>query len=412
MTATPLWSATPHPGFYINSVAISADGGRIVAGTFFHDYGGTAAEAHGGERKLAPRMAAGLREPAQHVDSAASADQYGRFGTYVWDREGKPLLVQEFEGWQGVYWVTMDGPGAIVASTGWRSGSPDYAGFISAFAVDSGASLLQFALAGRGNVVSLDPNARVLLAGADQGYLFARDPNGDFVDTPATLPLSDASDTVLVAALSANAGRGLLASYHGEVLLFDIDAGVPATPVRWQVPGSAYLHFAALSADGAWAYAGANTGELYALDVNALLAGATRDPSWSAAIPGGATTIYGVACSADGARVAAAGNLPSGGGSVSTFANQHTRGELLWTAATLHSPNSVSFDADGQWLGLADGHPDGSPGAFYLFDGSTGSLAWSYGTSNMSWPIQVSGDGSTVAAGSDDGSVYLFAGGV
>ena len=71
----------------------------------------------------------------------------------------------------------------------------------------------------------------------------------------------------------------------------------------------------------------------------------------------------------------------------------------------------MSFDADGQWLGLADGHPDGSPGAFYLFDGGTGSLAWSYGTSNMSWPIQVSGDGSTVAAGSDDGSVYLFAGG-
>ena len=161
--------------------------------------------------------------------------------------------------------------------------------------METGASLLQFALPGRGNVVSLDPNARLLLAGADQGYLFARDPNGDFVDTPATLPLSDASDTVLVAALSADAGRGLLASYHGEVLLFDIDAGVPATPVRWQVPGSAYLHFAALSADGAWAFAGANTGELYALDVNALLAGTTRDPSWSASIPGGATTIYGVA---------------------------------------------------------------------------------------------------------------------
>lgn len=412
-TATPLWSVTPHAGFYINSVGISADGGRIVAGTFFHDYGGSAKAAFGGEAKLAARVAAANASPAAaSAGGAAGASQYGRFGTYVWDRSGQRLMAQEFDGWQGVYWVASDSAGVVVASTGWRSGSPDYSGFVAAYAVDTGASLLDFALPGRGNVVALDPNARVLLAGADQGYLFARDPNGDFGATPVELSLNGTGDTALVTALSADASIGMVASYHGEILLFGIDAGAPGAPVRWQIPDSAYLHFAALSADGRWAFAGANNGLLYALNVQALLGGSASGPAWSAQIPGGASTIYGVACSADGTRVAVAGNVKStGGGSVSVFDNTQSQPSLLWTASTAHSPNSVSFDAAGQWLGLADGHPDGTPGAFYLFSGATGALAWNFPTSDMSWPIQLSADGSTVAAGSDNGSVYLFAGG-
>jgi outer membrane protein assembly factor BamB len=408
-TATPLWTATPHAGFFINSVAISADGDRIVAGTFFHDYGSSTTEVHPAakEAKLAPRVHAAS---ASALDAGAAPSQYGRFGTYVWDRSGNPLMAAEFDGWQGVYWVASDAEGAIVASTGWRSGSPDFAGFVSAFAVETGANLLQFALPGRGNVVALDPNARMLLAGADQGYLFTRDPNGDFATPPVLIPLSGSGDTALVTALSADAAIGLVASYHGEIILFPISDGSAGTAVRWQIPGSAYLHFAALSADGRWAYAGANTGVLYALDVPALLAGSLGGPSWSAPIGGGASTIYGVACSADGTRVAVAGNVAAtGGGSVSVFLNAQTEASLLWSASTAHSPNSVSFDAAGQWLGLADGHPDGTPGAFYLFDGSTGALVWSFPTSDMSWPIQLSADGSTVAAGSDNGGVYVFA---
>lgn len=407
-TATPLWTATPHAGFFINSVAISASGQRIVAGTFFHDYGSSAAApAAGTEAKLAPRVHAAA---GSAVGGAAAPSQYGRFGTYVWDRSGTQLLAAEFEGWQGVYWVASDAEGAVVASTGWCSGSPDFAGFVSAFAVETGANLLQFALPGRGNVLALDPNARLLLAGADQSYLFTRDPNGNFATPPALIPLSGSGDTALVTALSADAAIGLVASYHGEIVLFPISGGIPGAAARWQIPDSAFLHFAALSADGRWAFAGANSGILYALDVSALLAGSASGPSWSTPIGGGASTLYGVACSADGARVAVAGNVAAtGGGTVSVFLNTQTGGSLLWSASTAHSPNSVSFDAAGQWLGLADGHPDGTPGAFYLFDGSTGALAWTFPTSDMSWPIQLSADGNTVAAGSDNGNVYAFA---
>jgi CHAD domain-containing protein len=94
-TATPLWTATPHAGFFINSVAISASGQRIVAGTFFHDYGSSAAAlSPGAEAKLAPRMHAAAGRAA---DAAAAPSQYGRFGTYVWDRGGTRLLAAEFE---------------------------------------------------------------------------------------------------------------------------------------------------------------------------------------------------------------------------------------------------------------------------------------------------------------------------
>jgi outer membrane protein assembly factor BamB len=401
--ATPLWSHEPHQGFYINSVAISADGSRVVGATFFHDYGSSKAQP---ESKLAVRAITASAPPA----SVNSDDQNGTFGTYVWDRSGALLMSKEFQGWQGVYWVASDAQGALVASCGWRSGAPDYAGFIAAYAVDTGSVLLDFPLPGRGNVVALDPNARLLLAGADQGYLFSRDPNGNFAPTPALIALSDSTDTALVSALSADAGRGLIGSYHGEVIVFSIAAGAPLELLRWQVPNSAYLHFAALSSDGCWAYAGANNGQLYAFDVSAALTSGQLTPAWSVPIPGGASTIYGVACSADGSRVAVAGNVGSAG-TVAVFDNNGSAASLRWNSSTQRSPNSVSFDAAGRWLALADGHPDGTPGNFYFFDAETGAQAWSYPTSDMSWPIQVSSDASTVAAGSDNGYVYAFNGG-
>jgi hypothetical protein len=413
--ATPLWSRVPHAGFYINSVAISADGEHIVAGTFFHDYGSSAsAQATGGEAKLAGRVAAALPSSAATPAQAGSGpSQYGTFGTYVWNRAGELLMQQEFDGWQGVYWVAMAGDASVVASCGWRSGSPNYAGFIAAYVVGTGASLLEFALPGRGNVVALDSHARLLLAGADQGYLFARTPNGDFSAPPSLFPLTAAAagDTALVTALDAAAGAGLVASYHGEVILFGISQGVPTQTLRWQVPNSAYLHFAALSADGRWAFAGANNGLLFAFNVDKCMAAGALAPAWQVQIPGGATTIYGVACSADGGRIGVAGNVGSAG-SVSVFHNMYSHAALIWTASTARSPNSVSFDATGSALALADGHPDGTPGDFYLWNAASGELLWSFPTSDMSWPIQLSADGSTVAAGSDNGSVYAFDGAV
>jgi hypothetical protein len=84
--------------------------------------------------------------------------------------------------------------------------------------------------------------------------------------------------------------------------------------------------------------------------------------------------------------------------------------ELLWTnpQPTLANPNSTSVDLDAKYVSVADGYPDGTPGHFYLFDGANGNQLWQYETSNMSWPMFISSNGSGIAAGSDLGSVYYF----
>ncbi len=397
--AVPIWHKEPHPGYYINSVAVSADGGVIAAGTFFHTYSSSSTSS---AAKLAQRQA-GSSAPA----SAPSPSEYGTFGTYVWDGAGNLLMQSEFNGWQGVYWVDVSADGTTVASGGWYSGSPSYQGFIAAYDVSSGATQLFFQMSARGNVVALDGSGSLLLAGADLGYLFARGSDGHFGALPQTISPTASGDTVLVTALSSTGNIGMLGSYQGEVMLVAISAGVAGTPVRWQLPNSAYLHFAALSSDGSMAYVGANDGNLYAISVANFMQ--SPGAMWSASLPAGATTIYGVACSSNGGVSAAAGNA-SEGGVVAYFADKYNNGAMYWKDLTAHSPNSVSMDSSGQWVALADGHPDNTPGCFYLWSALGGALQWILPTSDMSWPIKISANASLVVGGSDNGVVYAFAG--
>ncbi|MET0551163.1 MAG: PQQ-binding-like beta-propeller repeat protein [Xanthomonas sp.] len=406
-----LWSTQPHPGDYINSVAISDDGNVIVAGTFFHQYGGAASQVPGldavpvAQRKIFERIA----PAATRTD--VGGDQDGCFGTYAWDRAGNRLLTKEFQGWQGVYWVDVAANGGAVASCGWKSKAP-YAGFIGAWAVPGGEELLSFALPVRGNMVSLDARGRTLLAGAEQGYLFYRDGDAAFSATPACIALTaggtgDSADSVVATGIAADGATGLVASAQGEIILFSIASGQPVTPTRWQLPKQARVHAAALSGDGRRAYVGASDGTLYAFDVVAFQQ--TPAPAWTATVPEGATTIYGVACDRAGDKVAIAGNL-HGGGVVAVYADAGTAATLQWTAHSAHSPNDLAFDPGGQWLGLADGHPDGTPGAFTLWNAGDGTLQWSYGTDNMSWPIRLNSDATVVVGGSDDSTVTAFVG--
>ncbi|MBO9872561.1 MULTISPECIES: WD40 repeat domain-containing protein [Xanthomonas] len=405
-----LWSTQPHAGYYINSVAVSDDGNVIVAGTFFHQYGGLSQipglEAVPVEqRKIFERIA-----PAA-TRSDVGDNQQGCFGTYAWDRAGNRLLTKEFDGWQGVYWVDVAADGGIVASCGWQSQSP-YAGFVGAWAVPGGDELLSFALPVRGNMVALDACGRTLLAGAEQGYLFYREGDAAFSATPACIALTaggtgDSADSVIATGIAADGTIGLVASAQGEIILFPIAAGQPGTLTRWQLPRQARVHAAALSGDGRRAYAGASDGTLYAFDVAAFQN--TPGPAWTQTVPEGATTIYGVACDRAGNKVAIAGNL-TGGGVVAVYADAGTAATLQWTAHSAHSPNDLAFDPDGQWLGLADGHPDGTPGAFTVWNAGDGTQQWSYGTDNMSWPIRLNSGATVVVGGSDDSTVTAFVG--
>lgn len=381
----PPWPLTPDPGKFVNSVAISADGSRIAAGTFFHDYSSKVA----GTRAL----------------SSAADGNWGQYGTYVWQADGTLLYADTFEGYEGVYWVSLSDDGGTVASSGWKTGAPVYQGFVAAADVNSGTSLLAYPLPQRGNVVSLSADGTALLAGADQGYLFLRAPGAGYA-APITFPLSASGDQVLVAALSASGQFGLLVSYHGLVQIFAVAAdGTIAVQQSWQLPNSAYCHAGALSADGRWAFVGANNGTLYAFNVDGFL----EHPgmSWSVQLPNDATTIYGVACSADGLLVGVGGNLP-GAGIVAVYFNRASAGILSWSDQTAQPPNGLAMDADGLALAAADGHDSG--GDFTLWNASTGTQVWTYGTTAMCWPIALCSNASLVAAGSDDSNVYLFPG--
>jgi hypothetical protein len=57
---------------------------------------------------------------------------------------------------------------------------------------------------------------------------------------------------------------------------------------------------------------------------------------------------------------------------------------------------------------MADGHPDGTPESFTLFDLAAGAPRWTCATGNMSWPIAIAANGSAVRSGSDDSNIYYF----
>lgn len=412
MSAPLLWQQTPQPGCYINSVAISADGGTLAAGTFFHVYSSSSVGDQAlGENPVRAKTAA-LQASATAAGATSDPSQYGTFVTQVYSRAGEVIFEWSFQGWQGVYWVDLSANAAVVASGGWYHGSPDYCGFVMAADVQTGNQLLLDLPPARVNMVSVNAQGTVLVAGADQGYVYSRGENGlgAFMRVQ-TIPLTGAAsgDTATVVALDASGSVGLIASYHGEVILFGLTPNGPSI-ARWQIPGSVYVHFAALSADGSMAYVGGVDGKLYAFVVKPFF----TNPSlaWSVAIAGGAKTIYGVACNADGSRVAVAGNVGSGG-VVQVFAASADGAVPIGDpVSTAHSPNSLSFDASGYTLSCADGHPDDTPGAFYLYSvtNTAVQLLWSYGTNNMSWPMQVAANASMVVGGSDNGSVYAFHG--
>ena len=75
-----------------------------------------------------------------------------------------------------------------------------------------------------------------------------------------------------------------------------------------------------------------------------------------------------------------------------------------------HNPNSTSMDAAGTLITVADGHPVGTPGTFYLFDAATGAKLMEFPTNDdMNWPMVLSADGTSAVGGSDNSNVYYFA---
>ncbi|MGB0118529.1 MAG: WD40 repeat domain-containing protein [Terriglobales bacterium] len=372
-TMKPSWTASPisKPQEYINSVAISQDGSAVVAGTFFFPYG------------------AG----AKH--SSADATQI-TVGIFAWNANGKSLWQDKFQATEGVYWVALSRDGKWAAAAGLAAPGQ---GFVYIYNMTSGARVSTYNTKVRVNMVAFSSDGSYLVAGADETYLFSR--SGSTWGAPKILPVPS-GDSVIAVAVSADGQWIVAGTYLGSVVLVQNTAGVFGAPVSWQLKGT--IHWVAMSADGSTFAAAGSNSSVHCFKTSSF--GSTKQPAWNGSLTG-CQGCRAVAVCDDGSLISAAGNFGTAG-KVFLFSNQGTSGKLLWAQSTKRNPNSTSLDTAGKYVTVADGYPDQTPGDFYLFDAG-GNAMGSLKTNNMSWPMQISADGTAIAAGSDDSSVYYFA---
>jgi WD40 repeat protein len=369
----PSWTAEPisAPQEYINSVAISQDGSTVVAGTYYFPY---AAGAKHSNADVAPITV----------------------GTFAWNAAGKSLWQDKFQATEGVYWVALSRDGTWAAAAGLSAPGQ---GFVYIYNVASGKRVSTYNTKVRVNMVAFSSNGSYLVAGADDTYLFSR--SGSTWGEPQKL-LSASGDSVTAVAMSADGQWIVAGTLKGSVVLVQNNAGRFGVPVSWQMKGS--IHWVAMSADGSTFAAAASDSSVHCFTTASF--GSTKKPAWDGALTG-CTGCRAVAVCDDGSLVSAAGNFKTAG-KVFLFSNQGTSGKQLWAQATKRNPNSTSLDTAGKYVTVADGYPDQTPGGFYVFDAGGNALG-SFKTNNMSWPMQISPDGTAIAAGSDDSNVYYFA---
>ncbi|MFA6961206.1 MAG: hypothetical protein WC205_10675 [Opitutaceae bacterium] len=395
----PVWKKSPANGkYFINSVAVSADGERVVGGTFYHLYG-------------APKSR--RSDAAGFQSRAGTSTDDGTFGTYCYDAAGGLLWKNEFNGWQGVYWVAVSADGTRAAAGGNMTQSPQ-AGFVRAFDGETGAVLLDFPTAQRVNQVALSADGSWLVSAAESLMLFRFDAEtGAYVKVDAFIPaVSGAgSNAVVSLGISDDGGVIVFSDYAGHIGVLANTGGKLALRQQFQLPAS-FSHMVALTSDGRFFAAGGAGGTFYLCDTGRFIKEGKPTYAYDTGV---ADPVYGVAVAEGGEVFAGVVNSGADTGFVYVISIVDFAMELQAKFSTAHNPNSVSLNLEAGLLAVADGHPDNTPGDFYLFDGITAGLAivepelcWQYQTGNMSWPIKIAADGKTVVAGSDDSFVYYF----
>ncbi len=401
-TQNPIWKVSPSDGkYFINSVAVSADGARVLGGTFYHVYGATPAE---------PKS----RGPA----AGGGPSEQGTFGTYCYDASGAALWKNEFVGWQGVYWVALSADGSKAASGGSFSQTPA-AGFVRAFDGATGKLLLDYPTQQRVNQVSLSADGTWLVSSAETLILFRFDAaTGAYTKAAEITPSSTGNPTgyspgIVSAQISADGATAVYADYLGHIVVL-ANAGGTLTPLAsWLTPTS-FSHMVALTPDGSAFAAGGASGSFYFCTTAQFIARKTPTYTYTTGLP---DAVYGVAVAATGDVFAGVVNAGSDAGAVFVVRITDFAAALECKFPTLRNPNSASLNLAAGLLAVADGHPDGTPGNFYLYDGITGAGAaivepspvWRFQAGNMSWPIVISARGNAVVAGSDDSNIYYFA---
>ena len=132
---------------WVNQVAISDDGRRVIGATFIHDY---------------KARTLGANRPGIYSISA-----YASSGNLLWSNS--------FSGWDGVFAVAISGDGKTAAAGGWASPGR---GFLQVYVATGGVKLDVTTIAARVNSVGLSKDGGVLAAAADTVYVFVKDVSG------------------------------------------------------------------------------------------------------------------------------------------------------------------------------------------------------------------------------------------
>jgi WD40 repeat protein len=408
------WKRNPIPNADYNSVAISGDGSKVVAGTFFFNDGSTL--------------------PTQTV---------GMFG---WDSTGADLwpatlpggdtfLVTALPGKRaGVESVSISKDGAYAACCGLISAGQ---GFIYVYDAAGNKTSL-FTPLSVVTSVALSSDGTYLVAGADVLYVFKR--TGSTWSAPQTT--SDPSGMVRRVAISDD-GQWIAAAIDGgwaSLVRNQMGSGGAVTAAgKWKIPKDPtkpqkFVQEVAVSADGSSFSAAGADGKTYYFDIAAFQSGGgPLAPRWAFNPPGESACRW-VAMADDGQLVSAVFSF-GGGPGISTKGKVYLLNNVknpgpgnplftrLWTGDkhTTHGPNCVSMATDSTsqlYITVADGIPKKptkpAEGGFYLLDGSTGNALWgtapdyNYPTLDMNYAVAISADGSAVAGASNDGYVYYF----
>ena len=377
-----LWTFRPSSAaVYVNSVSVDDAGDRILAATFHHDY----------TKKYDPERVAPL----------------GTYGTYLLDRNGKLLWKDEMQAHEGGYWTALSPSGRFAASSGWYSHLPR-TGFVTVFDADNGRKLVDFRSARkRVSVVAFAANDRLVVAGSDEAYLFARR-DGQFTAMPIVVampkPTQDngRSNTITDIAATPDGRHVVATTISGQVVLIEHRRGQARVIAHFRTEGPART--LALSRNGRHLAVGAGIGRVHLFDLKRFARSSA--PEWTAQFEN-TGAIFGVDISADGRAVAAISN--QGGGGLAGLLDNHTRpGAWLWRAKLDRNPNAISLGAHTRAVAIATGYPGGKPGAFTMLDGRDGHQLWQHESRDMNWPIYFARDTDLCIAGSDDGHVYAF----
>ena len=340
-------------------------------------------------------------------------------------RAARPAFSSEFQGDEGIYTVAISGEAPLPLGPGCRTGRTKQAAPRHLARVRGGNRHLSpdtlvlpaSLFIDRVNSIGLSGNGDVLAVVAETSlYVFMRQPSGLFSAPPQFVNLVGYCETVAV----HPSGAWLAAAdQKGTVYVIPIVGGVLGTAATWtaEEPDTTGImtpvKFRSVAvARIADALVAGGHKFLYYL-TRASMTKATPGPVARFSAFGNVEkdAVKWVAIAADGSFVTAVVNDKfTGGVGTGRLFKLSLAGTLLnkdWERNLNHPPNSTSIDSSGTRITAADGWPNHTPGTFYLFDHLGTQLA-AHPTVEMNWPMPISADGTGIAAGSDDNSLFFF----